>query len=501
MRKPAIALFLMTLHSLASFADPETTRAPKNYFIVPEGNNFGGLSAQGLAALKQQRDAVRAIHASLNDELRHSQAAIHAAFVARLLKGHMFIYGPQGGAKSKLARSALAFEEQAPFKLQLHQAMTDQPLVGGQDFEAAKRGEYVVNTRGSLATFKTAILDELDKASPGVLSVLLGIMNEREVQIGKTVVKADTQTIFATSNAILPEIFDAFRENGQLSTAAALLNRFQLKACLYNWLPDHDQETLSQSKFKALWEEALQFEFNSGSIQKAANTNFVDWDMVRHFALYLVRFSPDALKAYTHMVNRMRAATNRELEASRVRNAEDPENEPFVYFPTADYSERLRQIVPEAVMYSAFVDFLLSPLADDEVMDIGFLAQPIELQPTSLWRAYLTLTTVFSGDVKLHNSDGKFFVQFSNQVDRRKLRDNRERGLVKMIEKEQARFKQQYLNVANFKCTKATSTKWLNPERRDIEELLQPNKESDAVRREVFKVYVPCEDEIAKPKK
>lgn len=501
MIKHIVALLLMSVSSV-SLADQRTSDTHKNYFLIQPEGGFGGLSAQGLATLKQQiRDPIRAMHASLNQELRHSQAAIHAALVARLLKGHMFIYGPQGGAKSKLARSALAFERQAPFKLQLHQAMTDQPLVGGQDFEVAKRGEIEINTKGSLATFKTAILDELDKASPGVLSVLLGIMNEREVQVGKMVFPADTQTIFATSNAILPEIFDAFRENGQLSTAAALLNRFQFKVCQYNWLPDVDQEALSNSKFKDLLEEALQFERGSVCAPKSGNSTFIDWDTARKFALYLVRFSPDALKAYTQMVNRMRAATNRELEASRVRNAEDPDTEPFVYFPTADYSERLRQVVPEVVMYSAFIDFLLSPLADDAVLDIGFLSQPMELQPTSLWRAYLMLTTVFSGDVKLQNADGKFFVQFSNQVDRSKLRDNRERGLVKMIEKEQARFKQQYLNIANFKCTKALSTKWLNPERRDLEELLQPNPTSDKLRREAFKVYVPCEDEVAKPKK
>jgi hypothetical protein len=382
--------------------------------------------------------------------------------------------------------------------------MTDQPLIGGQDFEAAKRGEFVINTKGSLAEHETAIADELDKAPPGVLSPLLGLMNEREVQIGNRVVKADLQSLFATSNAILPEIFEAFRENGQLSTAAALLNRFQFKTCLYNWLPDEDQEALSALKFKKLWEEALHFEENLGSAAKKKTVEPIDWGTLREFALYIIRFSNNALKAYTRLVNQMRAVTNHELEASRIRFNEDPDSEQFVYFPTADYSERLRQVVPEVVMYSAFVDFLLSPLANDEVLDANYLKQAIELRPSSLWRSYLMLTTIFSGDSTLNNIDGKFSITFANRIDRRKLRDNKERALLKMIEKEQARFRLQYAKVANFKCTKAPSTKWLNPEgafQKDFEELLQPNTESDRLRRDAFKVYVPCEDELEQPKK
>lgn len=502
MRTLAIAAFLSVLFSLPGAATTPDAAAPaKGYFNIGADGSYGGLSPKGLTFLKEQRDRLRAINESLNGRLLNLRSAIHAVLVGRMLKGHMFIYGPPGGAKSLLARELLAFEARQQFQIQLHQAMTDQPLVGGQDFEAAKRGEYVVNTAGSLVTFETAILDEIDKASPSVLSVLLGLLNEREVQVGRRVIKAELQSGFATSNALLHEVFESFRENGQLSTAAALLNRFPLKTCLYNWLPDADQEKLSELKFKRMLEDASHFERNTKPEAKPREMLAVDWTALQQFANYVVRFSPNAMKAYTRLVNQMRAVTNHEVEASRTRFNEDPESEPFVYFPTADYTERLRQVIPEAIIYSVFIDFLLSPLSDDAVLNAGFLNQAIELQPSSLWRGYLIQTTIFSGEATLQNNEGKFFVEFSNRVDRRKLRDNRERALFKMIEKEQARFKVQYAKVANFKCTDAPSTKWLDPKgqvRKDIEELLQPNKESDRIRREKFNTFVPCDDKAKK---
>jgi len=499
-----VVVLLLSLLAATSWAiTPEDEQKCRGFFRFTSNNLYDGLTKDGLAALKEQRDRVRANFGHVNSRLLHAHSAIHAAFVARLLRGHMFVYGPPGGAKTLLIRELLALEEKPSFQIQLHQSMTEQPLIGGQDFEAAKRGEYIVNTKGSLATFKTANLDEIDKANPGVLSVLLGLLNEREVQVGREVIKADLETLFTTSNAILPEILDAFRENGQLSTAAALLNRFQFKVCLYNWLENADQKLLSKVRFGKLWNEAIRFEHNPDFSTKSEALKPVDWEKLRAFALYIVHFSDEALDAYTYLVNELRDATNHELDASRRRHEEDPESEPFVYFPTADYSERLRQVVPEVVLYSVFLDFLLSPLADDEIIGLGFLDKPIVLQPSSLWRSYLTLTTIFSGDAELQNRDGKFSVHFSNKVDANKMRDNRERGLLKMITKEQERFEAHFKQIANY-CAKCPNSAWLVNRKgylNDIEELLQPNKESDRIRREALSRDEAADEERERQKR
>lgn len=319
----------------------------------PKTYEFRRVTPEGLQALKQARDVIRERAQLFQNELRNLETVNHAGLVARLFKGNMFLYGPPGGAKSAFVNWLMKGEHESPYKLQLHQMITEQAFTGGQNFEAAKQGRFEINVKGSLADYTLALIDEAEKGNPAALSSLLSLLNEREVLAGNQVIKARLETLFATSNANLPEIFQQFVENGQGSTAPALLNRFQFKAFIYNWLNPRDQAVLDQRRQRRRYLKALA-ETHPEVLKDEVflEPKQLDWPALRQLAHSLFEPSPLFMTVYREFVNDMREQTNRAIKESEERHKNNHLEEPFVYFPSADYTERLRQQIPEIILMS-----------------------------------------------------------------------------------------------------------------------------------------------------
>lgn len=434
---------------------------------------YQGLTKDGVEALKAARDTLRERVRLFDNELRNLTTLHHAGIVARLFKGNMFLYGPPGGAKSAFVNWLMTGEGvgdgKSTFKLQLHQMMTEQAFVGGQNFEAAKQGRFETVTEGALVEYAVALIDEMEKGNPSALSALLSLLNEREVLAGNKIIKARLETLFATSNANLPEIFQQFLENGQGSTAAALLNRFQFKAFVYNWLSPQDQAVLDQRKQRMRYLKALAEAVPDVlKDQVFLKPKVLDWSAMRQLAQIMFEPSPLFMTVFREFTNDMRTQTNRAIKESEERQKASPMDEPFVYFPSADYTERLRQQIPEIIIQSAFVDFLLSPLADDKNLE-QMTQKQILLQPDSIWRAYLVMTTIGPGNAKLKldkspaqtgteqqpNSDEsdtqtgngyQLDIDFDWSIDANNARDKREELLIQNLRAEQERFRSTFLD-------------------------------------------------------
>lgn len=369
--------------------------------IDPVSYSFEGITAAGLEKLKELRDALRTRNRMFQNTFKNLEAIGHAAHVARSFKGNMFLYGPPGGAKSALVHWIFDSESEPAFQIQMNQMMTEQAFVGGQNFEKAKLGEFELNTNGSLANFKVALIDEAEKGNPAALAALLSLLNERKILAGNQVIEAQTETVFATSNSNLPEIKQHFVESGQRSTADAFLNRFHFKCFVYNWLSVADQASLDERRQKARFLTAiLEMQPKAQKDEVFLKTPFVDWQALRLFANTLMVPSNLFMVTFREFVNEMRTETNKAVRSSEERHKQNRYTEPFVYHPSCDYTERIRQQVPEIVLMSAMIDFLLSDLADDENIELETSKQ-IELGPLSLWRSYLMLTTVGQGTVGL----------------------------------------------------------------------------------------------------
>jgi MoxR-like ATPase len=438
-----ILLFLVfTITSLGSLqASTIDTPKKKLYNYDLETMTFTGLTPEGVKFLKEQRDAIRQRFSLFAREFKQLNAIHFAATVARLAEGHAFLYGPPGGAKSAFVNWMLSGESGSIFKLQLHQMMTETPLIGGQILEEMKKGKFEINTKGTLADATVALLDELDKGNPAALSVLLSILNESQILAGEKVIDVALETMFSTSNANLNEIYEQFKKTGQGTTAPALLNRFHVKALIYNWLDVLDQAELDKKrkeerKLKALASELSDEEKAALEAKFFEKPKKVNWKKLRNIGTLLFEGSKDFGDMYNVVMNDLRRKTNEEVNRSEACHWDKSCKDEATYFPTTQYTERLRGLVPTYIYFSAFIDFLLSDLANDENIE-AYTKKANMLDSDSLWRAHVILTTACSGSVEMDYDTGTYKMNFGlEKSDMLKS----EAAQVVMIEKEHIRF-------------------------------------------------------------
>jgi hypothetical protein len=407
------------------------------------------LTKNGVRALIDLRDRVRRNVVMSGNRLKQLNSSYHAMMVARLIKGHVLLYGPSGGAKSYLVDYALSTEVAEPFRIQVDQMTLKHPFVGGEVYKEAANGRTIINTEGSLVDYTTALIDEFDKGNPAELGALLRILNEGEVLVGQRKVLAKVETVFATSNSNLPEIFQSFREGGQTETARAILARFPIKILVYNWLPRKDLANLAKLRRGVKLAEAMikdgysEYEKDRDLLQPYA----VEWGTLRLLMDRLVDtsglFDTTALEIY----DRLRKSTIRAINESEGNYRRNPLDELFPYFPSMQWSTRDVLLVPDIVRASAFLDFLLSPLADDEQLKSRTF--PIVLDPMSLWRAYLAMTTVGPSTTSLtFNLGGNLEIDFDWNIDESELIKT-ELFLYRNLKGEQKRFSEAFLAATN----------------------------------------------------
>lgn len=409
----------------------------------PITHEYQGLTQEGITALKQVRDVLRSRKKLFENEFMKMSTFYHMAEVARMYKSHVLLYGPGGGAKSKFVDWFLDNDVETPFKLLMHQMVPESVLNGGQDFEAAKRGEYEVNIKGSLADHAIAVIDEADQGTPAVFASLFKLLEQNpKVWAGKTIQPAKVETVFFTLNANLNELQQTFVEQGMGPKFQPLMNRLPFKGMVYNWL-DKTQRAKLHERVQKKRELLAAAKENPSALK---NEIFVeppklDESTVRRLAQSMFRLDSYANNIYLNLIEEMRSKTNTEIKESEERHRTSPLDEPFVYFPSADYTTRLDLQIPEIIIDSAFIDFLLSPLADDERIE-RFTKKKIELNPLSLWRSFLVLTTAGAGDARLViDKEDKVDIDFDWKIDSSSARDSREKKLIENLQAEQMRFK------------------------------------------------------------
>lgn len=448
-------------------------------FTVDEDFNFTGLTPEGVARLKARRDAIKMRFRLFDDEFKNLRGLHFTSTLARLAESNMFVYGPPGGAKSALISWIMKSEGEV-YVRQMHQMLTEQTFLGGEVLEKVMRGESEINTKGSLVEFRVALIDEIEKGNPAVLASLLSLLNERKVFAGNRIINAKTETVFATSNASLSEFFDSFVESGQRSTAPALLNRFQFKAFIYNWLESrHQIELDARRECKKYLEAVNKVNPKAGDDQLFIDTPKVNWEDLRLLDRVMVESTPLFKIASQTLANSLREETNRHIRESEAAHASNPRENPVVYFPSFDYTERNRQQIPDIVRYSLFLDFLLSDQSEDK--NLKFY-QKIGLQMTamSLWRAYNMMTTVSMGSpylskltlasssankgkekgvvepeskenfkLKIAGEETQIHLDYDFKINVYHSRDTREQGLLENIIYEQKIFNDQFVRVLN----------------------------------------------------
>jgi MoxR-like ATPase len=421
--------------------------APKPLVVVdPNTYEVKEPTDEGLETVSQLRDSIRERDRLARAKFMQLGTAYDAATLARIMRGNAFFYGPPGGAKSLLVDWMLQGEPEQSFQLQLHQMITEQAFTGGQDFRAAQRGEYRVNTKGSLGDHVVALIDEVDKGNPAALMALLSLLNERAFLLGNKKIAARIETVFATSNANLADILRTFNENGQGSAGPALLNRFQFKAFIYDWLPEVER---GQLLVRADQEHTMEILAARDPALKKHEVFLrpkpVRWRDLEYMSTALVKATPLFMASMNQFVHDLRIQTNQAVKKSASDHRADSTMEPFIYAPAARHSNRLSLAqIPRIVKASAFLDFLRSPLADDGQLKAN-LARPLKLDPVSLWRAHFVGTTIGMGDARLkRDGDKDLAIDFGWRPDPEWTSDATEEKLIQHQADEQTRLQNAY---------------------------------------------------------
>ncbi len=363
-----------------------------------------GLTPEGLDFAIAQRDIIRYNFNLLGTRLKKMESYMTGFMTAFLLKQHVALMGLHGGGKSMLAKEMFTFFNEPLFQLLMDPMMSPIALVGGQDFESAKRGEYLINIRRSMANAQIAFLDEGDKANAATLSTMLSLLDgQREIKAGFDTFPSRLETVAISTNAVPGRLHQFFERRDWPTTARAFLDRFAIKMYFDNWLDQASQAELDARNAKKRYLMAIA----ANHPEVLADAVFlepkpVDWKGLRR--LLGAAVSPDDNMAgmLRMVLNNFRNSNIEAVERSRAerKGNRGVDAAPFDYVPTWDASERSRQPIPDAILASVLIDLLRSPLADDNQIEATF-AGGIRVDTLSIWRAYRLVTMVGPGETRL----------------------------------------------------------------------------------------------------
>lgn len=384
------------------------------YFKVKleKGNYvFDGFTDAGLDKLRQQRNILRQRMQIINQRIRGVETIVRDAHLARIEKSHVLFSGSPGGAKSAIISAMMEGEGSPVFELSMHQMISPQAITGAQNLELAEKGIYKIEVAQGAAGYQVVTFDESDKGSPALYGALLRYLNEREIMVGKEKFKANLETAYASSNANRWEIHQQFREAGQGSTADAFLNRFTTKVNPGNLLSqERSVEVLQNSALQKFLGAVGKIVPGALQAQVFQTPPPLDWEFLRMASSFFVRSDVDAFNALyqlTYMVRKTNAA--KEI---------DTRNQEFPFMATSRANTRTLRQSMNSIEHSAFLDFLLSNLADDNLIST-VTRRPLKLDALSIWRARSLYTTTTAGTIRLvkTNSGNGYDIDFGPGLD------------------------------------------------------------------------------------
>ncbi|KNE55615.1 hypothetical protein AMAG_01504 [Allomyces macrogynus ATCC 38327] len=155
----------------------------------------------------------------ISQDLVDRDECLRVLMLGLLTGQNVLILGPPGTAKTKAVHDLFACVNATSYKSLLHASMSTETLVGPVDLSVLKKeSQIMVNTKGMLPTAELVFLDEIFKANRNVLSILLGLLNERVFANGPNNEPVPLHFTAAASN-------ETFLDPGQ----SPLLDRFPLR--------------------------------------------------------------------------------------------------------------------------------------------------------------------------------------------------------------------------------------------------------------------------------
>jgi MoxR-like ATPase len=147
-----------------------------------------------------------AINDELNTILFEREEFIEGISLAILAKTNILTLGPAGTAKSYAVEQwTKRIKDANFFDILINRFTTPEEILGPVSFDGLRNDRHVRVTDQMLPTAHLAFLDEIFKASSGILNALLRLANERTFKNGPDKIKVPLYTMIGASNEIPDE--------------------------------------------------------------------------------------------------------------------------------------------------------------------------------------------------------------------------------------------------------------------------------------------------------
>ena len=130
------------------------------------------------------RDKFAAVRKELGDSLIERSEEIDLLLTALLAGEHLLLVGPPGCGKSLLIDSLMRWTHGSKFSCLLNRFSMPEELLGMYSLSELKLDKFVRITTNKLPESQYVFLDEIFRASPAILNVLLKLLNEKTFDKG-----------------------------------------------------------------------------------------------------------------------------------------------------------------------------------------------------------------------------------------------------------------------------------------------------------------------------
>ena len=129
-------------------------------------------------------DKFQSTRKELSHALMERQEEIDLSLTCLLASEHLLLVGPPGTGKSLLVDSLMRWMHGNNFSCLMHRFTMPEEVLGMYSLSELKNDRFVRVTQGKLPEAQFCFLDEIFRASPAILNVLLKILNERTFDKG-----------------------------------------------------------------------------------------------------------------------------------------------------------------------------------------------------------------------------------------------------------------------------------------------------------------------------
>ena len=168
------------------------------------------------------KDKFNVTRRELNESLIERNEEIDLLLTSLIAGEHLLLVGPPGCGKSLLIDSLMRWTHGSKFSCLLHRFTNPEELLGMFSLSELKVDKFVRITTNKLPESQYVFLDEIFRASPAILNVLLKLLNEKVFDKGDGVARrVPLEICLGAAND--------FPQGDEAKSLGALVDRFMLR--------------------------------------------------------------------------------------------------------------------------------------------------------------------------------------------------------------------------------------------------------------------------------